>query len=34
MAIIAACQPRNPDKAAAAVTAHFTAALQRHMGMF
>ena len=34
MAIIAACQARDPDKAEAAVTAHFTAALQRHMGMF
>jgi DNA-binding GntR family transcriptional regulator len=34
MAIIAACQARNPDKAEAAVTAHFTAALQRHMGMY
>src|SRR5262249_29231620 len=34
MAIIAACQARDPDKAEAAVTAHFTAALQRHMGLF
>ncbi len=34
MAIIAACEARDADKAAAAVTAHFTAALQRHLGMF
>lgn len=34
MAIIAACQARDADQAEAAVTAHFTAALQRHMGMF
>ena len=34
MAIIAACQARDADKAEAALTAHFTAALQRHMGMF
>jgi DNA-binding GntR family transcriptional regulator len=34
MAIIAACQARNPDQAEAALSAHFTAALQRAMGMF
>jgi len=34
MAIIAACKERAPDKAEAAVTAHFTAALQRHLGMY
>jgi DNA-binding GntR family transcriptional regulator len=34
MAIIAACRARDADKAEAAVTAHFTAALQRHLGMF
>lgn len=32
--IIAAVEERNPDAAEAAVTAHFTAALQRHLGMF
>lgn len=32
--IIAACQARDPDKAEAAVMAHFNAALQRHMGMY
>lgn len=34
MEIITACQQRDPDKAEAALQAHFTAALQRHMGMF
>jgi len=34
MEIILACQARDPEKAAAALVAHFTAALQRHMGMF
>jgi DNA-binding GntR family transcriptional regulator len=34
MAIVAACQTRDADKAEAAVTAHFTAALQRHLGIF
>jgi DNA-binding GntR family transcriptional regulator len=34
MAIIAACQERDADKAEVAVTAHFTAALQRHLGMY
>lgn len=34
MEIILACKARDPDKAAAALSAHFTAALQRHMGMF
>jgi DNA-binding GntR family transcriptional regulator len=34
MDILAACEARDPDKAEAAVQAHFTAALQRHMGLF
>ena len=34
MEIIKACEERNPDKAEAALQAHFTAALQRHMGLF
>lgn len=34
MEIILACKARDPEKASAALTAHFTAALQRHMGMF
>lgn len=34
MAIITACQARDADKAESAVAAHFTAALQRHLGMF
>ncbi len=34
MAIIDACEARDPDAAEAAVLAHFTAALQRHMGLF
>jgi len=32
--IIAACEARNPDRAEAALVAHFNAALQRHLGMF
>jgi DNA-binding GntR family transcriptional regulator len=32
--IIHACRARDPDKAVAALSAHFNAALQRHMGMF
>lgn len=32
--IIEACEARDPDKAEAAVQTHFTAALQRHMGLF
>jgi DNA-binding GntR family transcriptional regulator len=32
--IIMACKARDPDKAAAALSAHFTAALQRHMGLY
>jgi DNA-binding GntR family transcriptional regulator len=32
--IILACKARDPDKAVAALSAHFNAALQRHMGMF
>jgi len=34
MEIILACKQRDPDKAVAALSAHFTAALQRHMGLF
>lgn len=34
MEIILACKARDPEKAVAALSAHFTAALQRHMGMF
>lgn len=34
MEIILACKARDPEKATAALTAHFTAALQRHMGMY
>lgn len=34
MEIITACKARDPDKAVAALAAHFNAALQRHMGMF
>lgn len=34
MEIIKACQERDADKAEAAVQAHFTAALQRHMGLY
>jgi DNA-binding GntR family transcriptional regulator len=34
MDILAAFEARDPDKAEAAVQAHFTAALQRHMGLF
>lgn len=33
-AIIDACSARDPDTAEAALIAHFTAALQRHMGLF
>jgi len=32
--IIEACEARNPDRAEAALQTHFTAALQRHMGLF
>lgn len=32
--IIDACAARDPDRAEAALVAHFHAALQRHMGMF
>jgi DNA-binding GntR family transcriptional regulator len=32
--IIAGLEERNPDAAEAALVAHFTAALQRHLGMF
>jgi DNA-binding GntR family transcriptional regulator len=31
--IVDACIARDPDRAEAAVRAHFTAALQRHMGL-
>lgn len=34
MEIILACKARDPEKAVAALAAHFNAALQRHMGMF
>lgn len=34
MEIIRACKDRDPERAVAALSAHFTAALQRHMGMF
>lgn len=34
MEIILACKAREPRRAVAAITAHFNAALQRHMGMF
>lgn len=34
MEIIIACLARDPDKAEAALSAHFTAALQRSMGMY
>ena len=32
--IITAAEARDPDRAEAALVAHFNAALQRHMGMF
>jgi DNA-binding GntR family transcriptional regulator len=32
--IIAACENRDPERADAAIQAHFTAALQRHMGLY
>lgn len=32
--VISAIEGRNPDAAEAALVAHFTAALQRHLGMF
>lgn len=34
MQIITACQARDPAAAEAALTSHFTAALQRHMGLY
>ncbi len=34
IAIIDACQARDPDAAEAALLAHFTAALQRHLGLY
>ena len=34
MAIIEACAARDPDAAEAALLAHFTVALQRHMGLY
>lgn len=34
MEIITACQARDADKAEEALTAHFTAALRRHMGFY
>ena len=32
--IIAACAARDPERAVQALDAHFTSALQRHMGLF
>lgn len=32
--IITACEARDPDRAEAALVAHFNAALQRHLGMY
>jgi len=32
--IIMACKARDPDKAVTALSAHFNAALQRHMGLY
>ncbi len=34
MEIIVACQAHDPDRAEAALLAHFNVALQRHMGLF
>ena len=34
MQIIAACKSHDAEAAVAALNAHFTAALQRHMGMY
>jgi DNA-binding GntR family transcriptional regulator len=34
MQIILACKARDPEAAAAALQAHFNAAMQRHMGMY
>jgi DNA-binding GntR family transcriptional regulator len=34
MLIIQACKKRDPDAAVAAIQSHFTAALQRHLGMY
>ncbi|MEQ1770693.1 MAG: GntR family transcriptional regulator [Devosia sp.] len=34
LAIIEACKARDPERAAAAVGTHFSAALQRHMGLY
>lgn len=34
MQIILACKARDPEAAMAALSAHFSAALQRHMGMY
>jgi DNA-binding GntR family transcriptional regulator len=34
LAIINACEARDPGAAEEALLAHFTAALQRHMGLF
>ena len=34
MEIITACQARDADLAEAALIAHFSAALQRHMGLY
>lgn len=34
MQIILACKARNPEQAVAALQVHFTAAMQRHMGIY
>lgn len=34
LAIIRACKDRDPEQAVAALSTHFAAALQRHMGMY
>jgi DNA-binding GntR family transcriptional regulator len=34
MEIITACRARDADRAEAALQAHFSAALQRHMGIY
>ena len=34
LTIIEACKARDPDRAVAELSAHFSAALQRHMGLY
>jgi DNA-binding GntR family transcriptional regulator len=34
MQIILACKARDPEASMAALTTHFNAALQRHMGLY